>query len=122
KHSVTLVGMKKDVRKFLWNSDIFIGTRSSYIATLEAWAAGLAVITPSVGVLREIISDGTDGLLVPPDDVQQLALSIIRLMKDPDLRLNLISNGLESSRKHDVSNVAPKMADVYLSLLPKAIR
>ncbi len=46
--SVTLVGMKSDVRKFLWDSDISIGTRGSYITTLEAWAAGLQLVAPDL--------------------------------------------------------------------------
>ena len=54
--SVTMVGMKSDVRKFLWNSDIFIGTRGSYITTLEAWAAGLAVLAPDFGIIKELVS------------------------------------------------------------------
>jgi glycosyltransferase involved in cell wall biosynthesis len=40
--TVSLMGKQTDVRKFLWNSDIFVATNFGYIASLEAWSAGLA--------------------------------------------------------------------------------
>ncbi len=85
--SVTMVGMKSDVRKFLWESDIAIGTRGSYITTLEAWAAGLAVVAPDFGIMREIISNGENGLLSPPGNSDQLAFDLLSLIKNRALRM-----------------------------------
>ena len=114
--AVTLVGMKSDVRKFLWDSDIFIGTRGSYITTLEAWAAGLVVIAPEFGIMKEIISNGENGLLVPPGDVNQLASAMISLIRNKDLRTTLASNGAQALKKHDIRNVASSIANIYTSL------
>ena len=71
--SIRMVGMNSDVRNFLWNSDISIGTRGSYITTLEAWAAGIPVIAPDFGIMKEIISNGKNGVLTTPGDANQLA-------------------------------------------------
>ncbi len=54
--TVILMGKQTDVPKFLWNSDIFIATNFGYIATLEAWSAGLAVIAPDFGIMTETIT------------------------------------------------------------------
>jgi glycosyltransferase involved in cell wall biosynthesis len=117
--AVTLVGKKTDVREFLWDSDIFVATRSGYVAMLEAWAAGLAVVAPECGIMKEIISDYENGILVSPNDVEQLASAMIRLMKDRDLRRTLVMNGMKTVKKHDIGEVAPRIADIYDSLASK---
>jgi glycosyltransferase involved in cell wall biosynthesis len=115
--AIKMVGMTSDVRKYLWNSDISIGTRGSYITTLEAWAAGLPVIAPEFGIMKEIISNGENGLLVPPGNVHQLASAIINLIRNKDLRAMMVSNGLQAVKKHDIQNVSSSIADIYASLL-----
>ncbi|CAN5656046.1 hypothetical protein BH23PLA1_BH23PLA1_03770 [soil metagenome] len=56
----------------------------SAVVTYEALACGLpSVVTPSAG---SVVRDGMDGFLVPPADVEALALSMERLGVDPDLR------------------------------------
>lgn len=119
---VTLVGKQIDVEKFLWNNDIFVANKFGYIATLEAWASGLAVIVPNFGVLKEIISDGKDGVLVPPDDFEQLASAIISLIRNKKLRTSLALNGIQTVKKYDIRNVAPQVASIYNSLVEKDAR
>jgi glycosyltransferase involved in cell wall biosynthesis len=114
--AVTFVGNKSDVRKFLWESDIFIATRGSYIATLEAWAAGLAVIAPEFGIMKEIISNGENGLLEPPDNINQLASTMLRLIRNKDLRTTIVANSAQALKKHDIRNVASSIAHIYKSL------
>lgn len=112
-NNVFLMGKQTDVRKFLWGSDIFVATNFGYIASLEAWSAGLAVIAPDFGILKELISNGHNGLLVQPDDAEQLAQAIISLLKNKDYRASLASNGIQAVKDYDISSVAPKMAEVY---------
>jgi glycosyltransferase involved in cell wall biosynthesis len=111
--AVTFVGMKSDVRKFLWDSDIFIGTRGSYMTTLEAWAAGLAVVAPESGLMKEIVSNGENGLLAPPGNTDQLASELISLIRNKHLRMMIAENGLRTSEKYDIRNVAPVIANIY---------
>lgn len=53
---------------------------------LEAMGAGLPVVTTPVAGIPEIVTDGVEGLLVEPDDVDGLAGTIGRLMADPETR------------------------------------
>jgi glycosyltransferase involved in cell wall biosynthesis len=114
---VTMVGKQSDVRKFLWDSDISIGTRGSYITTLEAWAAGMPVIAPNFGIMKEIISDGDTGLLVPPGNIDELASAMINLVKNKDLRSTIVANATKALEKHDIQNVASSIVEIYRSLL-----
>jgi glycosyltransferase involved in cell wall biosynthesis len=116
--SVTFYGPKSDVRKFLWDSDIFIGTRGSYLTTLEAWAAGLVVVAPDFGIMKEIISNGENGVLTPPGDANQLASALISLIKNKNFRTMIAENGIiQVSEKHDIRKVASSIANIYKSLL-----
>jgi glycosyltransferase involved in cell wall biosynthesis len=111
------MGKQTDVPKFLWNSDIFIATNFGYIATLEAWSAGLAVIAPDFGIMTETITHGENGLLVKPQNVEALSSAIISLLKDKQLREKLAFNGAQTVQEYDIRTVAPKMAQVYRSVL-----
>ena len=117
--SVSMVGKQTDVRKFLWNSDIFVATNFGYIATLEAWSAGLAVVAPEFGVLKETISHGKNGLLVQPENVDELASALMTLVKDKELRQKLALNGAQTVKDYDTSVVAPKLSQIYQSVIKK---
>jgi glycosyltransferase involved in cell wall biosynthesis len=117
--SVSMVGKQTDVRKFLWNSDIFVATNFGYIASLEAWSAGLAVVAPNFGILKETISHGNNGLLVEPSNVDQLASCIISLIRDKEFRKKLALNGAQTVKNYDIREVAPKIVDIYQSVIKK---
>ncbi len=51
---------------------------------IEAMAAGKPVVATDAGATREIIEDGTHGLLVPAGDAQALAKAIVRILTNPD--------------------------------------
>jgi glycosyltransferase involved in cell wall biosynthesis len=117
--SVSFTGKQTDVRKYLWSSDVFVATNFGYIATLEAWSAGLAVVAPRFGILKETIDNEANGLLVEPGNVDSLASALLRLAKDTDLRRKLAANGVEAVKNYDVRAVAPKMSQIYRSILEK---
>lgn len=56
------------------------------LAVMEALAAGLPVITTTVGALPEAVTHGETGWIVPPDDVGALAEALAALASDSALR------------------------------------
>lgn len=60
-------------------------TDSFGIVYLEAWCYGLPVIGALAGGVPEVISHGTNGLLVRFGDVEGLAMAIARLLRDRGL-------------------------------------
>jgi glycosyltransferase involved in cell wall biosynthesis len=54
---------------------------------LEAGALELPVVASRVGAVPELIEDGVNGRLVPPDDPAALAEALATLMRDPTARL-----------------------------------
>ena len=56
------------------------------VSVLEAMAWAKPVVATRVGGLPELIEEGVNGLLTPPDDPAALAAALHRLAQDPDLR------------------------------------
>jgi len=59
--------------------------------------AGRPLVASAVQGLAEIVVDGENGLLVPPDDPAALATAIGRLLDDPDLARRLADRGREDA-------------------------
>jgi glycosyltransferase involved in cell wall biosynthesis len=53
---------------------------------VEAMALGLPVVSSDLPAIRELVTDGVDGLLVPAGDAERLAVAVRRLLDDPRLR------------------------------------
>ncbi len=62
-------------------------------AVLEYLAAGLPTVATRVGGNAEIVQDGTNGLLVAPEDSSALANALLRLLRDPAMAACLGNNG-----------------------------
>ena len=56
---------------------------------LEAFRAGKPVVASDIGGIPELVRDGVNGLVVPPDDPPRLARAAVRLLDDPRLRAKL---------------------------------
>lgn len=52
------------------------------MVVLEAMAVGLPIIASAVEGVPEVVRDGQDGFLVPPNDVESLAATLLRLLDD----------------------------------------
>lgn len=55
-------------------------------SVLEYAIAGKAIVATDVGGMREIITDGESGFLVPPNSSEALADRIIDLLENPEMR------------------------------------
>lgn len=56
------------------------------MVNIESMAVGTPVVASAVGGIVEVVRDGVDGLLVPPEDPAALAAGLVELLTRPDLR------------------------------------
>ncbi|GAA1762446.1 glycosyltransferase [Agromyces humatus] len=90
---VDFLGHVDDVDTLLagWDVAVQASTRPEPLGqnVLQYLAAGRAVIAADEGGPAEWITDGVNGLLVPPRDIDALAAALGRLDADADLRVRL---------------------------------
>ncbi len=112
-----LTGLRQDVAALLKAMDIFIFPteyESFGIAVIEAMAAGKPVIASDLGPLREIITDGENGILIPPKDPYSLRSGIERLMRDTGLMRQLGENGKRTvNEKFSLKKGIKKIEGIY---------
>lgn len=67
---------------------------------LEALACGTPVVGFAVGGVKDLVSDGENGLLVPTGDSQALAGAIRRILEDPSLHERLRTQARRAAVDH----------------------
>jgi glycosyltransferase involved in cell wall biosynthesis len=66
----------------------------------QALACGVPVVTADTPAARELLTDGTSALLVPPGDPDALAKALRRLASDAALARAIGAGGLNAYREH----------------------
>ena len=86
------------------------------MALLEAMAAGLVPVTTPVGGIPEAVTDGVDGVLVPPGDVPALAAALAGLVEDPALRRRLSDGARARAADFDIAAWHARISALWTSL------
>jgi len=87
------------------------------IVILEANACGLPVIAGRTGGIPDAVVDGVTGLLVDPENPDEIADSIARIGGDEILRRRMAWEGRRWAEQHDWSLLAPRYLEALKHLL-----
>ncbi|MDO8668111.1 MAG: glycosyltransferase family 4 protein [bacterium] len=108
--NVKIINQATDEERDSWYgaSDIFImparninGDFEGFgIVYLEANLAGKPVIAGRSGGVEDAVIDGLNGLLVDPENLEQIASAVIKLANNPELRKKLGEQGRERAIKN----------------------
>jgi phosphatidylinositol alpha-mannosyltransferase len=107
----------EELPRFHAAADVFaspaVGQESFGIVLVEAMAAGVPVVATDIAGYREVVRDGVDGLLVPPNDAGALANAIRRVLADDDLASSLAAAGRARAEAFSWEAVVPRIEAVY---------
>jgi len=81
---------------------------------LESMAAGTPVISSNATSLGEVVGDA--GLLADPHDVTSLTDAMVTILREPNLRADLIARGRERARKFTWQEGARRLEKVFDSI------
>jgi glycosyltransferase involved in cell wall biosynthesis len=105
-----LNGSLPDVREAYLSSSVFVlpsRFEGFGLVIIEAMSCGLPVVTfDCENGPRSIISDGKDGFLMPPFDVDAFAQRLIALTNDGELRRKIGAEARQSSSRYEIEKIA----------------
>lgn len=111
-HNVEFLGRRKDVEQILAASRIFVLTSKSEglsIAMAEAMANGAVPVVANVGELGDLVTDGVNGFLIPPDHVADYVERMLALLTDSSLWARCSRAARDTAREHcDIEVITKK--------------
>jgi glycosyltransferase involved in cell wall biosynthesis len=113
---VVLLGYRDDAVRVMSGCDVFTLASDHEgipVAVMEALALGLPVVATRVGGVSEAITDGVEGLLVPPRRPDLLADAWERVVCDEGLRARLAAAAARRAEAFDVTTAVRRIEDVY---------
>ena len=121
-NNVTLLGFRDNILEYLRQADFgvlpSIQPEALGIANLEYMMAGKAHICSDNGAQPEYVTNGVNGLLVPPGDEKALSKAINQLLNEPAMRSRLgVQAQHDFQEKLDYPVFYRKMTDLYRQLL-----
>jgi phosphatidylinositol alpha-mannosyltransferase len=123
--TVQLVGAapRKDLPFYYQNCDVYcaptLGGETQGIVLLEAMACGAPVVASDIPGYNETVQHGVNGILFPPNHIEALSQSVVKLLTDQELKNRLVTAGLETVQHYAWPVIAKKNIDYYYELLDK---
>lgn len=124
KYHIEFLGFQKDIESLYKKSEIFV-LSSRYegfgLVLIEAMSQGCACIACDYkGRQREIIQDDSQGYCCEPDNVEDLADAIQKMITDEDHRKTVQQKAIERSNFYDIEHTM-KRWETYLKSIIRSI-
>lgn len=120
---VTFHGFARDIRPWLWASDIFVQPSQEpegfSLMLLEAMSAGLPSIATNIGGTLDIIEDGVNGWLMRTGGDNDLADKMRCVLSDSSLLADTAVKAQESASKFNVHDIAAETIDLYRQIVAR---
>lgn len=119
--SVSFLGYQTHVEQILPMLDlhVLLSRREGFgIATAEAMACGLPVIATNVSGSRDILENSCAGILVPPDNVENIVKTIALLISDQERRnMMAVAAPIEVQQRFSLPLIKQKLQNFYEQVL-----
>jgi sugar transferase (PEP-CTERM/EpsH1 system associated) len=114
---VSFLGMRLDVQTVMAALDVFVlSSKSEGLSNtiLEAMSSGLPIVATDVGGARELLEPGTQGLLVPSENVEALSRAIGELVTDAPRRVAMgLASRARAVNEFSVQSMIRAYENVY---------
>jgi N-acetyl-alpha-D-glucosaminyl L-malate synthase BshA len=121
---IVVLGEQVDMVPILSVADLFLlpsAQESFGLAALEAMACGVLVVASRVGGLPEVVTDGSDGFLRPPEDIGGMVDAAVAALTNPALRRRITDQAVRTVRERFCTErVVPMYEEHYRTVLTSA--
>lgn len=122
---VRFTGSRDDVQAILPAFDVFVLSslhEGLPISLLEAMAAALPSVTTDVGGIREVVTHGREGLLVPPRQVDALTTALSQVLDSPQLSARMGAAAADTASGFSITHAVRATEELYEQVLSGAAR
>ena len=119
---VSFLGLRKDVPDILSASDVTVHSslrEGLPRVVLEALAVGTPVVATAVGGVPDVLADGVNGLLVPPEDPAALAGAVLATLADPEAAARRAQAGRAALHPFSARQMLDEQHALYRRLLAR---
>lgn len=103
-------------RRLMAEADLFVipsRAEGLPLVLLEAMRAGAAIVVTDVGAVREVVTCGVEAMIVKPQDPEQLALAMKRLLNDQARRAALSAAASIRSEQFDAQIFRNRLLNIW---------
>jgi glycosyltransferase involved in cell wall biosynthesis len=111
---------REQIGRYYEQNDIFINASwldNMPVSILEAFASGTPVVTTAPKGIRYLVEHEHTGLLCEPGDWNTLANNVVRLLREPELALQLARNAHEASQRCRWEAIREQWLEIYRSMI-----
>ena len=83
-------------------------------------STGRPVVASNIEGFAAVVTNGEEGLLVPPMRVRPLADALLKLLNDKQLRLKMGQKGLVTAQKYAWEGIASRVLTYYSKTIETA--
>ena len=108
----------RDMPGFYDEADVFLNSSvvdNQPVSVLEAFAAGLPVISTATGDIGRMLRHGDTGLIVPADDPRAMASAATWLLERPGEALRMAQRARKEAEKYSWPAVREAWTETYLA-------
>ncbi|WP_084678965.1 glycosyltransferase [Methylocystis sp. ATCC 49242] len=113
---VEFLGARSDIPYLLSRANVFAFSTTENegfgIALIEALFAGVPIIASDVPACREVLNDGELGVLIPPNNQQELAAALASELTNPTSQNKIDSIRERSSHLYDISKITERYEEI----------
>jgi glycosyltransferase involved in cell wall biosynthesis len=113
-----LLGYRDDTTRLIAAADVFVLASHHEglpVTVMESLTLGVPVVATAVGGLPEVVTDGDDGILVPPGDADALADAIARAL-EPTTHARLVAGASTAGDRFSNVPAVARLEDTYRRL------
>ncbi len=118
---IIFLGYKRNAVEYAKASDLLV-LPSIYEGlpnvVLEAMAIGTPVVATNIYGIPELIQDNVNGLLVPPKNVEEIAMAITHMIDDPDTSRQFATISRERVNFFTVQRMTGEYEKLYTGMCP----
>lgn len=122
--SVSFLGVRRDVPEIMGLFDVVVlPSRNEGMgrAAVEAMAAGRPVVASRVAGIQNVVEDGQTGVLVTPENSEELARAVISLLGNPALCAAMGNSGRTRAAEYGIPAMVDQISNLYETLVKQKI-